>query len=290
MTLDEQLRRAFETLSDRLRDEVSRHAQTVIDELAVTVPPPPEPPPPAPPPTVEVVRDDGAAMRLAETIRDFDRARTLTEILDTLTTAAEREAPGSAVLLVRDGRYVAWRSAGFEPELGRGTAVDLPPDAALVPMAISGQVVAALYAPNPEPETPNPEPGTPNPFLEILARHAARCLESITAFKAARAALANGSSAHGEHASDEAANDDGAAARRYARLLVSEIKLYHEPAVAAGVRERDLATRLGGEIARARAMYEQRVPPRVREHADYFRDELIRTLANGDESLLELGT
>jgi hypothetical protein len=28
----------------------------------------------------------------------------------------------------------------------------------------------------------------------------------------------------------------------------------------------------------------------VRERADYFYDELVRTLANGDRSLLEFGT
>ncbi len=37
-------------------------------------------------------------------------------------------------------------------------------------------------------------------------------------------------------------------------------------------------------------MYEQRVPPHVRERADYFHDELVRTLANGDGSLLEVRT
>ena len=41
------------------------------------------------------------------------------------------------------------------------------------------------------------------------------------------------------------AADGDVAARRYARLLVSEIKLYHESAVADGRRDRDLATRLG---------------------------------------------
>jgi hypothetical protein len=35
-------------------------------------------------------------------------------------------------------------------------------------------------------------------------------------------------------------------------------------------------------------MFEQRVPSHVRERADYFREELLRTLANGDASLLEL--
>ena len=82
--------------------------------------------------------------------------------------------------------------------------------------------------------------------------------------------------------------EEDASARRYARLLVSEIKLYHEAAVVDGRRDRDLATRLGGEIARARVLYEQRVPPQVRERADYFHDELVRTLANGDATLLQL--
>ena len=83
-------------------------------------------------------------------------------------------------------------------------------------------------------------------------------------------------------------SDDDTSARRYARLLVSEIRLYHESAVIDGRRDRDLATRLGGEIARARVMYEQRVPPHVRGRADYFHDELVQTLADGDSSLLEV--
>jgi hypothetical protein len=68
---------------------------------------------------------------------------------------------------------------------------------------------------------------------------------------------------------------------------VSEIRLYHEPAVVDGRRDRDLAARLGGEITRARVMYEQRVPPHVRGRVDYCHDELVRTLCNGDASLLE---
>ena len=82
--------------------------------------------------------------------------------------------------------------------------------------------------------------------------------------------------------------EDATSARRYARLLVSEIRMYHESAVIDGRRDRDLVTRLGGEIARARVMYEQRVPPHVRGRADYFHDELVQTLANGDSSLLEV--
>jgi hypothetical protein len=124
--------------------------------------------------------------------------------------------------------------------------------------------------------------------VELLTRHAARCLEGVLAFKAARMLAAPERSAQPAAYAEPASADDEAAARRYARLLVSEIRLYHEEAVAAGQRERDLATRLGGEIARARMLFEQRIAPRVRQRADYFHDELVRTLANGDPALLQL--
>ena len=63
--------------------------------------------------------------------------------------------------------------------------------------------------------------------------------------------------------------------------------MYHEDDIAAGRRERDLAIRLGGEIQRARALYEERVPAQVRLRTDFFQAELVRTLADGDPSLLE---
>ena len=81
-------------------------------------------------------------------------------------------------------------------------------------------------------------------------------------------------------------HDDPESARRYARLLISEIKLYHEPQVLAGRKERDIAARLRGEIARARSLYHQRIPPALTKADEYFQAELVRTLANGDEGLL----
>jgi hypothetical protein len=79
---------------------------------------------------------------------------------------------------------------------------------------------------------------------------------------------------------------DAAAAQRYARLLVSEIKLYCEPMVHEGRRRGDLFERLKPEIARARRLYEERIPAVVRARGDYFDQELVRTLANGDPRLL----
>jgi hypothetical protein len=70
-------------------------------------------------------------------------------------------------------------------------------------------------------------------------------------------------------------------ARRFARLLVSEIKLYNEEKVQKGRGEGDLYERLREEIDRSRMMYEKRVSPNVASRYDYFHQELVNTLAEG---------
>ena len=75
-------------------------------------------------------------------------------------------------------------------------------------------------------------------------------------------------------------------ARRFARLLISEIKLYNEQKVAEGRRGGDLYDRLKEDIDRSRQMYEKRVTPSVATKFDYFYDELVGTLAEGDPSKL----
>jgi len=87
-------------------------------------------------------------------------------------------------------------------------------------------------------------------------------------------------------ASAAGAADDDQAARRYAKLLVSEIKLYNEVAVRVGREKRDLLTRLQPEVERARRLYEERVPAAVAGRRQYFQQELLHTLADGDPSLL----
>lgn len=75
-------------------------------------------------------------------------------------------------------------------------------------------------------------------------------------------------------------------ARRFARLLVSEIKLYNEQKVAEGRSNGDLYPRLREYIDRSREMYEKRVKPEVAQRYDYFHSELVTTLAEGDEAKL----
>jgi nickel-dependent lactate racemase len=76
------------------------------------------------------------------------------------------------------------------------------------------------------------------------------------------------------------------AARRFARLLVSEIKLYNEQKVQEGCEAGDLYERLKEAIDRSREMYEKRVHGPVAETFDYFDYELVNNLAQGDKSKL----
>jgi hypothetical protein len=78
-------------------------------------------------------------------------------------------------------------------------------------------------------------------------------------------------------------------ARRFARLLVSEIKLYNEPKVREGREAGDLYQRLRDDIDRSRQMYDKRVRPEVSSRYDYFHHELVSMLAEGDASRLGEG-
>jgi len=342
MSFDEQLQQAFDTLTDRLRDEISRQVRTVVDELAAAARADrgraSEEAAQATANAARQAAENAAAdqraawknadltarERLLAAIRAIDRARSLTDVFDALSVGAEREAPRAAVLLVRDSVLRGWRFTGFGPAFDHSHDTQLPVDASGVvadalrtmtsasattsdrsaappfeladgrmrmafPMAIAGEAVAVLYADEGLEQAPADDKTGWPVSVEILARHAARTLEALTAFKTA-ATLAGGGSVQPISSSGppSGASDADEAARRYARLLVSEIKMYHEAEIAAGRRERDLATRLGGEIERARTLYEQRVPEQVRLRTDFFHAELVRTLADGDARLLEI--
>ena len=77
-------------------------------------------------------------------------------------------------------------------------------------------------------------------------------------------------------------------ARRLARLLVTEIKLYNEEQVEAGRRNRNIYEVLREDIDRSRQIYEERIDDSVRTEADYFHDELVRILAAGESEILGL--
>jgi hypothetical protein len=287
--------------------------------------------------------------RLLESVRGLDGATTLSEVLDALALAAGREAARAAVVVLRGERINGWKLTGFGPRDSQPKMIDLPlnesgvialavgaaravttrdsataaqgpgfeklpPDrmGLAVPVVVGGRVVAIVYADAVTLDGHDrPVPSSWPELIEVLARHAGRCLEALTTQKTATPKIqtTGGAGATGATGPTGATGATGAmgaagatgaqppiamqitdgvaaAARRTARLLVSEIRLYHQPAVDEGRQHRNLLTRLAPEIERARQAYNQQVPAGVRGETDYFHQELIRTLAGGDATLL----
>jgi hypothetical protein len=272
--------------------------------------------------------------RLLESVRGLDGATSLSEVLDALALAAAREAARAAVVVLRNDRIQGWRMSGFGARDSQPKSIDLaltdagviglaigaaravttrdsqgagigpgfetlPQDrmGLAVPVIVGGRVVAVVYADavtmdGHERHVPSSWPE----LIEVLARHAGRCLEALTTQKTPGAAGGAGATTAagapgvsplpGPSAMMQITDGVAAAARRTARLLVSDIRLFHEPAVHEGRRQRNLLTRLGPEIEKARQAYNEQVPAGVRDHADYFHQELIKTLAGGDAALL----
>jgi hypothetical protein len=284
-TFDDRLKRAVDTLGDRLRDEIARELRMVTEELSTedsTLIAKPAP-----------LQESGST-RVLDAVRALDDAGSLSAVLDTLVARASAESSRTRLFLVRADGLRAWRDNEHLDERAADTSIvgdavrtncavtRVGPITAVAgvelhafPLALAGDVVAVLCVEGGDVAT-----------LEVLARHAARVLESLTAFKTARTLAAAPPVAAPQSADASTAGNEEIAARQYARLLISEIKLYHRDAVEEGQRERDLAIRLGGEIARARSLYGARVPADVPRAAEFFRDELVRTLAGGDASLL----
>ena len=75
-------------------------------------------------------------------------------------------------------------------------------------------------------------------------------------------------------------------AKRFAKLLVDEIKLYNQAKVAEGRQKRDLYDRLKEDIEKSRSTYEKRYGQTPAASGDYFTQEVIRILAENDASLL----
>ncbi len=75
-------------------------------------------------------------------------------------------------------------------------------------------------------------------------------------------------------------------AKRFARLLVSEIELYNKAKVADGRKNKDLYSRLKTDIERSRQTYEKRFGKTVAKQQSYFHEELVKTLAANDVSSL----
>jgi len=159
--------------------------------------------------------------RLLESLRGLDGATSLSEVLDALSLATAREAARAAVVVLRNDRIQGWRMSGFGPRDAQPKSIDLPlaesgvighaigvaravttrdsqtaaigpgfetlPQDSIglaVPVIVGGRVVAVVYADSvcvqgQDRQVPSSWPE----LIEILARHAGRCLEALTSLR-----------------------------------------------------------------------------------------------------------
>jgi len=75
-------------------------------------------------------------------------------------------------------------------------------------------------------------------------------------------------------------------AQRFARLLVDEIKLYNQVKVSEGRKNKDLYDRLKDDIDKSRITFQKRYGNTAAGGADYFSQELVRSLAEDDISIM----
>jgi hypothetical protein len=161
--------------------------------------------------------------RLLESVRGLDGATSLSEVLDALALAAAREAARAAVVVLRGERIHGWKLSGFGPRDAQPKLIDLPlADSGVialavgaaravttrdsttaaagpgfeklpadrmglaVPVVVGGRVVAIVYADAVTLDGHDrPVPSSWPELIEVLARHAGRCLEALTTQKTA---------------------------------------------------------------------------------------------------------
>jgi hypothetical protein len=297
----------LEATRQQHQDEIQRQARAVADDADARL--------------AERQVQLAVVERILSAIGALDGARSLTQVLSTLLASAAAEAPRVALFVMHGRELKAWKAAGFDEDpsslhidleegglladvlrgrepvvTSEGEGPHAPAFARLphgraaigVPLLVGEQPVAVLYADDAG-DGESQAPASWPEAVQILSRHASVNLAHLTAARAAdamRRSLAPAAARPATAGSAPPAVEDGASARRYARLLVSEIKLYNESAVRLGREKRDLLERLKPEIDRARRLYEQRIPPAVDSRAALFQQELIQTLADGDPALL----
>jgi hypothetical protein len=252
--------------------------------------------------------------RLSGAVRTIALARSLSDTLTALVSTASSVAPRVALFIVNGPDLQGWRAEGFaanspaslrlapgdSPLLSNAVTTGspastpaapppafaaLPADRAAlaVPIIVGGHTVAVLYADDGS-ALRSETSAAWSDAIHILGAHASACVAYITALRTTQAMRATAPGAAPRAAAP--GTEEDSSARRYARLLVSEIKLYNEAAVRTGREKRDLLSRLRPEIERARRLYEERVSPSIAARGAYFQQELVHTLADGDQALL----
>jgi len=190
-------------------------------------------------------------------------------------------------------------AAGSAQEFDAGFVRSMKPPAdgqcLVLPLVVKDKVAAMIYA-----DAGTVPGGTlDSSGLQALTRFAAIWLELAALRKAGgsasaedvaqpqpAAAMAASAPASVPASSGSEEDELHKKARRFAKLLVEEIKLYNQPRVEEGRQHKDLYERLKVDIEKSRSTYDKRYAESAVASADYFTQELIRILADNDASLM----
>ena len=231
----------------------------------------------------------------AEIQQQLAEASSQSEVLARFLRLARPFAAGLGVYVTKADGLALWKSRGDGafPEIISQQTTD--PESYFRTITVRGKTVAAVSAMPPfKPEA-----------LEFLSTSLERAVEvyalrlktpvpkTAVASEKTVATLNTGNTGNtvdtGNTGDTAAGPDDQKAhseARRIARLLVSEIKLYHEQELRKGREHSDIYERLQKQIDLGRETYSHRVPGSVIAAHDYFHEELVRILGENDVSRL----
>jgi len=204
----------------------------------------------------------------------------------------------TASRLVGKAIQVRHPAEGLPKEFDAGflQAMKSPVDAhcMVLPLVVKDKVAALIYA-----DAGTVPGGTMDASgLQALTRFAAIWLELAALRKAGGsatedvpqaqpvAAMAASAPASAPAAPGSDEDELHKKARRFAKLLVEEIKLYNQPRVEEGRQHKDLYDRLKVDIEKSRSTYDKRYAESAVASSDYFTQELIRILADNDVSLM----
>jgi hypothetical protein len=302
--IEEAVAEVFEAALPRLRAEIVSRAAAELESLV-----------PAP--------GSSPTDILNAAVASIQEAGSQAEILRHLLEGEARFAGRVALFVVRGGAINGWQGIGFQDndlvktislntngglvaraiqgrlpapgsigEFDGGFMASATPPAEdkclVLPLVVKEKVAALIYADG------GIAPGgtLDASALSALTRYAALWLE-LTALRKAGVAAPDDVPAAVTTTNNVAAPSVPPAedelhrkARRFAKLLVEEIKLYNQPRVAEGKHNRDLYDRLREDIEKSRMTYQKRYGETPVATADYFNQELIRILADNDVSLM----
>jgi hypothetical protein len=305
--IEEAVAEVLDAALPRLRAEIVRRAVEVVESLA----------PAAGSSPTDLLNAAAAAIQ---------ESASQAEILRHLLEGAARFAGRVALFVVKGSTINGWQGIGFEdndaiksvnvssasglsaraiqgrsPASGSANEFDAGfiatvkapagSDCLVLPLVVKDKAAAVIYA----------DSGIAGggqldgSGLQALTRFAAIWLELSALRKAGgipeeappAVAMAASASAPASPVSEE--DELHKKARRFAKLLVEEIKLYNQPKVEAGRQHRDLYDRLKIDIEKSRATYDKRYAESAVASADYFTQELVRILADNDVSLMGAG-